>query len=128
MSNKFGLFINMNYAHKSKEDCSMIWQEIMDTMLQNGFSFQKRAFSITTDNNINEMAIDIRKLLDKIQSKQLDFYSYIVDCYILNFDNCTDLTFPETSNSIDVEDISLEELEALGVGYELLLEKNQSVT
>ena len=27
MSNKFGLFINMNYAHKSKYERSMIWLE-----------------------------------------------------------------------------------------------------
>lgn len=124
MPNKFGLFINLDYARHPSEECSFIWNKIMDKMLQNGFSFQKRAFSIRTNKERDEVAMEIRELLDEIQIDQHDFYRYIVDCYILNVENLSDLTLPDTSNSIDVEDISLEDLDALGVGYELLFEKN----
>ncbi len=44
------------------------------------------------------------KLNYKIQSKQYDFYSYIIDCYILNLESCNDLTLPDTSDTIEVED------------------------
>lgn len=124
MSNKFGLFINLDYAHRPAEECLFIWNKIVDKMLQNGFSFQKRAFTIKTDKDRDEIAMDVRGLLDEIQIEQCDFYSYIVDCYILNVENYSDLTLPNTSNSIDVEDLSLEDLDALGVGYEMLFEKN----
>ncbi|MCU7940253.1 MAG: hypothetical protein KZQ64_07380 [gamma proteobacterium symbiont of Bathyaustriella thionipta] len=124
MSNNFGLFINLDYAHHPSEECSLLWNKIMDKMLLNGFSFQKRAFSIKTDKERIEVAKDVRGLLDEIHMEQSDFHSYIADCYILNFDNCSDLTLPDTSNSINVEDISMEELNALGVGYEVLFEKS----
>ena len=123
MSNKFGLFINLDHAHHSSEECAFIWKKITDKMLQNGFSFQKRAFVIKTDKERNEMAIDIRGLLEEIQMEQHDFYSYMVDCYILNVENCSNLTLPDTSDSIDVEHISLEDLDKLGGGYERFFKK-----
>lgn len=48
---------------------------------------------------------------------------HLVDCYILNLDNCNDLTLPDTSNSIDVEHINVQDLKATGVKYELLFKK-----
>jgi len=124
MTNKFGLFVNLDYAHKAQSECSMVWQKILDTLLQYGFSFQKRAFAINTEKNGDELSLDVRSLFDDIQAKQNDFYDYIIDCYILNLENCTDLTLPDTSNSIDVEDISLEELDTIGIDYDLLFKKN----
>ena len=124
MSNKFGLFINLDHAHHPSEECAFIWNKITDKMLQNGFSFQKRAFVIKTDKERNEMAIDIRGLLDEIQMEQHDFYSYLIDCYMLNVEDCSDLTLPDTSNSIGVEHVSPEDLDKLGVGYEMLFKKN----
>ena len=120
MAQKFGVFINLDYAHKTKNDCSLIWQKIMDKMANNGFSFEKRAFVIHSEKNAQELSLDVRILFDEIQAEQNNIYNYIVDCYILNLDNCTDLTLPDTSDSIDVEDISLEELDALGIEYNLL--------
>lgn len=123
MSNKFGLFINLDYAFKPEDECSLVWKKIMDKMLKYGFSFQKRAFAIITEKTSGEVSIDVRSLLDEIQAEQNDIFSYISDCYILNIDNCNDLTLPDTSNSIDVEDISLQDLDAIGIEYDLLLKK-----
>jgi len=120
MTNKFGLFINLDYAHKPDHDCALVWQKISDKLLNYGFSFQKRAFSINTDKNRDDISSDVRGLFDEIQAEQDDFFAYIVDCYILNLDNCTDLTLPDTSNSIDVEDISLQDLNTIGIDYDLL--------
>lgn len=123
MTNKFGLFINLDYAHRPQSECTHVWQKIMDTLLQYGFSFQKRAFAISTEKNREDLSMDIRSLFDDIQAKQNDFFDYIADCYILDLENCTDLTLPDTSNSIDVEDISLEELNSIGIDYDLLFKK-----
>lgn len=119
MFNKFGVFINLDYAHKSADECSIVWQKVMDLMLSNGFSFEKRVFIINTTSDRDEIATNVRKLLDEIRLDQHDLYSYINDCYILNFQNCIDLTLPDTSNAIDVEDVSEEDLEALGVEYDI---------
>lgn len=124
MAHKFGLFINLDYAHKSDNDCSLVWQKIMDKIVNNGFSFEKRAFVIISDKKSEELSADVRALLDELLDEQQDLFSYIVDCYILNLDNCTDLTLPDTSDSIAVEDISLEDLDALGIKYNLPLKKN----
>lgn len=124
MTNKYGLFVNLDYAHKPQSECSMVWQKISDTLLQYGFSFQKRAFTINTEKSREALSFDVRALFDDIQAKQNDFYSHIIDCYILNYEHCTDLTLPDTSNSIDVEDISLEELNTIGIDYDLLFKKN----
>jgi len=123
MAHKFGLFINLDYAHKTDIDCSLVWQKIMDKIVNNGFSFEKRAFVIISEKSSEELSTDVRDLLDELLDEQQDLFSYIVDCYILNLDNCTDLTLPDTSNSIAVEDISLEELDALGIKYNLPLKK-----
>ena len=123
MSHEFGLFVNLDYAHKSEDECTLIWQNIMDAMLNYGFSFRKRAFIITTDKNRDEIAMDVRHLFDEIQAGQQNFYSYITDCYILNYESCNDLTFPDTSDTIEVEDISLEDLNVIGVDYDLLFKQ-----
>lgn len=126
MSNKFGLFINLDYAHKPTAECSYIWQKIMDTMLHNGFSFQRRAFTIATEKSRDDLAHFVRELLDNLQSEQDNFYSFIIDCYILNLENCSDLTLPDTSDSIDVEDITLQDLNTIGIDYELLFKRKSS--
>ncbi len=120
VSNTFALFVNLDYAHKPQAECAQIWQSILDTMLGNGFLFRKRAFVISTEKTRDEIAMDVRHLFDEIQSRQANFYSYIIDCFILNYENCNDLTFPDTSDSIQVEDISLEDLNKIGVDYDLL--------
>ena len=125
MTNKFGLFINLDYAHKSHNECSLIWQEIMNKMLKYGFSFNKRTFSFNTEKSSEEISLDVRCLFDEIQAEHHDFYSYITDCYILNLEGCHDLTLPDTSNSIDVEDISLQDLKAHGVEYDLIFKKTE---
>lgn len=126
MSNEFGLFVNLDYAHKSQEECALIWQSIMDSMLHYGFLFKKRAFTITTTKSRDEVSLDIRHLFDELQLKQDKFYSYIIDCYILNIENCVDLTLPDTSDSIQVEDISLKDLNSIGVDYDLLFKRGKS--
>lgn len=126
MSNKFGLFINLDYAHKPTAECTYVWQKIMDKMLHSGFSFQRRAFAISTEKNRDELAHVVRVLLDELQTEQENFYSFIIDCYILNLENCSDLTLPDTSNSIDVEDITLQDLNTIGIDYELLFKRNRS--
>jgi hypothetical protein len=40
VTNEFGLFVNLDYAHKSQDECSLIWQNIMDAMLEYGFLFK----------------------------------------------------------------------------------------
>lgn len=117
MFNQFGIFMNLDYAHKPSDACSFIWQEIMDAMLANGFSFEKRAFTISTSNTRDEVATEVRKILDSVRCVHHDLYDFISDCYILNFDNCSDLTLPDTSGSIDVEHVSHEQLEALGYKF-----------
>lgn len=126
MSNEFGLFVNLDYAHKSQSECAQIWKNIMDAMLEYGFLFKKRAFTINTEKSRDEISSDVRTLFDEIQSKQYDFYSYIIDCYILNLESCNDLTLPDTSSTIEVEDISLNDLNIIGVDYDLLFKKNKT--
>lgn len=123
MSNRFALFINLDYAHKSESECALIWQSIMDTMLNYGFLFRKRAFVITTEKNRDEISVAVRRLFDGLQAEQQFFYSYITDCYILNYESCNDLTLPDTSDTIQVEDISLEDLNTIGVDYDLLFKQ-----
>ncbi|MCW8931188.1 MAG: hypothetical protein OQL19_13220 [Gammaproteobacteria bacterium] len=126
MPNEFGLFVNLDYAHKSHEECSQTWQNIMDAMLGYGFMFKKRAFVINTDQTRDEISIDVRHLFDEIQLKQPSFYSFIIDCYILNLESCNDLTLPDTSESIEVEDISLSDLNVIGVDYDLLFKQDKA--
>ena len=126
MSNEFGLFVNLDYAHKSEDECALIWQSIMNTMLHYGFIFKKRTFVIKTEKNRDEISIDVRHLFDEIQAEQHDFYSYIIDCYILNLESCNDLTLPDTSDTIQVEDISLQDLNTIGVDYDLLFKRNNA--
>lgn len=126
MPNEFGLFVNLDYAHKSEDECYLIWQMIMDAMLKYGFAFKKRAFIITTEKDRNEISLDVRHLFDEIQSVQQNFYSYIIDCYILSLESYNDLTLPDTTDSIEVEDISLNDLNKIGVDYDLLFKKNKS--
>ena len=66
--------------------------------------------------------MEVRRLFDEILATQHDFFSFISDCYILNFESCMDLTLPDTSKTIAVEDLSLEDLDALGIEYQLLFE------
>ena len=116
MFNKFGVFINLDYAHKGNEECSLIWQIIKDEMLNNGFLFEKRVFSIQTNKSRDEITSYVRKLLDSIRVQQHDLFSFINDCYILDFNNVNDLTLPD-SKGIDVEHVNYEELEALGYRF-----------
>ena len=123
MSNKYGLFINLDYAHKPTAECTYIWQKIQDHLTHNGFSFQRRAFAITTEKNRDELVHVVRGLLDELQSQEENFFSFITDCYILNLDNCSDLTLPDTTDSNDVEDITLQDLNTIGIDYDLLFKK-----
>lgn len=107
MSNKLGVFINLDYANKSNDECSKIWQKIIYTMLNNGFTVEKRALVINTDKNPDELSMEVRQLFAEIFTKQSDFHSYITDCYIVNFNDFTDLTFPDTSDNHNIESISL---------------------
>lgn len=120
MSNKFGVFINLDYCRHSSEDCSFLWQNITEKMYEKGFLFEKRIFTIRTDIECDEISIVIRGLLNEIQMEQHDLYSFIADCFILNFDNYNDLTLPDTSDSINVEDISIEDLNALGIEHKII--------
>ena len=124
MTNEFGLFVNLDYAHKSQAECALVWQSIMDAMLEYGFVFKKRTFSIHTEKNRDEISVDVRALFDQLQAEQQGFYGYIIDCYILNLETCNDLTLPDTSDTIEVEDISLQDLNTIGVDYDLLFKKN----
>ena len=126
MSNEFGLFVNLDYAHKSEGECALIWQSIMNTMIHYGFIFKKRTFVIKTEKNRDEISVDVRRLFDEIQAEQHNFYNYIIDCYILNLESCNDLTLPDTSDTIQVEDISLQDLNTIGVDYDLLFKRNKA--
>ncbi len=126
MTNEFGLFVNLDYAHKSQDECAQIWHCIMEVLLDYGFLFQKRAFVIHTEKNRDQISLDVRHLFDVIQLEQPNFYSFIVDCYILNLEGCNDLTLPDTSDTIEVEDISLDDLNIIGVDYDLLFKKNNT--
>ena len=125
MSNKFGVFVNLDYAHQPHSECSLIWKKIMDDMINYGFLFEKRVFVLITDKSRDEISNGVRALFDTIQKEQPDFYSYISDSYILNLKDCSDLTLPDTSDSIDVENITFQELNSMGIEYDLLL-KNKS--
>jgi len=111
MSNKFGLFVNLNYASKPKEECSLIWEKITDKMLDNGFAFDRRAFIINTDQNMAELKISIKVLLDEIQKEQTNFYGFIMDCFLLDVKSCNDLILPYTIDSIEVKHIGIEDFE-----------------
>ncbi|MDX2504608.1 MAG: hypothetical protein QNL62_09050 [Gammaproteobacteria bacterium] len=124
MFNRFGVFINLDYAHNHQDECSLVWQKIMAKMHENGFSFEKRTFVISTNKNPNELSMDLRRLFDEILTRQHDFYSFISECYVLNCASYTDLTLPDTSKTIAVKDLSLEDLDALGVEYKLLFENS----
>lgn len=123
VSNEFGLFVNLDYAHKSQDECALTWDSIMEAMIEYGFVFKKRTFAIVTEKSRDEISLDVRHLFDAIQLKQQDFYSFIVDCYILNLEGCNDLTLPDTSDTIEVEDISLDDLNIIGVDYDLLFKR-----
>jgi len=56
--NEFGLFVNLDYAHKSQDECADIWHLIMNAMIKYGFSFEKRAFVIITEKNRDEIALE----------------------------------------------------------------------
>ncbi|MCU7799046.1 MAG: hypothetical protein KZQ70_02595 [gamma proteobacterium symbiont of Lucinoma myriamae] len=121
MSNNFGVFINLDYAHQPHAECTLIWNKIMEVMVDYGFIFQKRVFTITTNSSRDEISSDVRGLFDLIQKEQEHFYSYICDNYILNLEECSDLTLPDTSASIDVENITFQELNIMGIEYESLI-------
>ena len=125
MTHKYGLFINLDYAHKFTDDCSKIWEIIKDSMTQNGFLFEKRAFVIQSEKNSEEIANYVVQLFDQIQinSPDLHIYSYLTDCFILNLDQCKDIKQPDTSNSILVEDVNMYELDAAGIQYNTLFKK-----
>lgn len=88
-----------------------------------GFLFQKRTFTIDTDKSRDEIANDVRGLFDLIQKEQEHFFSYVSDSYILNLEDCSDLTLPDTSESIDVENITFQELNIMGIEYDSLIKK-----
>jgi len=85
-----------------------------------GFLFHKRVFTITTNKSRDEISSEVRGLFDLIQKEQEDFFSFIGDSYILNFEDCSDLTLPDTSASIDVENITFQELNSMGIEYDSL--------
>jgi hypothetical protein len=110
MSNKFGIFINMNYAAKPAGDCAKILEKIKQRFLSNGYSFEKRVFVINTDKDIKNTSIEVRHLLSDIAKEFEDLHNYVSDCYMLDIKKYADLKLPDTSDSIDVEQIILEDL------------------
>ncbi len=122
---KYGLFINLDYANKPADECAKIWGIIMDAMAQNGFQFEKRAFVINSEKNTDEIAHFVVQLFDQIQMNlpDLHIYSYLADCFILLLDECKDIKQPDTSNSILVEDVNLDELDASGIEYNALFKR-----
>lgn len=126
MATKYGLFINLDYANKPADECANIWDIIMDTMTHNGFTFKKRAFVITSEKNLDEIARFVVQLFDQVQmnSPNLHIYSYLADCFILTLDDWKDIKQPDTSNSILVEDVNLDELDAAGIKYNTLFKDN----
>ncbi len=125
MPNVFGLFVNLDYAHKSQDECTQVWHIILDAMLEHGFSLQKRAFVIHTEKSRDEIAAEVRHLFDEIQARHQTFYGFIIDCFILDLESYNDLTLPDTSDTIEVEDISLDDLNINGVDYDLLFKKKK---
>lgn len=114
MINKFGVFINMNYADKPAGDCIKILDKIKHKLLLNGYSFEQRVFVIHTEQNIKDSAKKVRQSLAEISMDVKDLHSYITDCYMLDIQKYADLKLPDTSDSIDVEQISIEDLELFG--------------
>lgn len=111
MSNKFGVFVNMNYANKPAGDCVKILDMIKDKLLTKGYSFEKRIFVIHTEKDIKDTSKEVRHFLGEIAMNVKDLHSYITDCYMLDIKKYADLRLPDTSDSIDVEQISIEDLE-----------------
>ena len=111
MSNKFGVFINMNYTEKPTEDCVKILDKIKHQLLNNGYSFEKRVFVINTENDLKDTSIQVRHILSELAADIKNLHTYVSDCYMLDIKKYSDLKLPDTSDSIDVEQISLESME-----------------
>jgi hypothetical protein len=123
MTNKFGLFINLNYAHHPHNECNLVWKKLQSHLSKAGFVFEKRYFAMTTDKSRDDLVEISRQVLDDLQNEIENLYSYLNDCYVVNLNTSSDLMLPDTSTSIDVEDISTDELNALGVEYDSLIKK-----
>ncbi len=111
MSNKFGVFINMNYTVKPSGDCIKVLAKIKEKLLVKGYSFEKRIFMKNTEMDLKETAKEVRHLLADIAREVKDLHTYVTDCYMLDIKKYADLKLPDTSNSIDVEQITLEDLQ-----------------
>lgn len=103
MRNKFGVFINLDYAHKPQNECSIIWQAIMDKMIVFGFSFERRVFSIDTSKSPDEISREVRRLFDEIKQEHNDIYLYITDCFFLNLNSLKEVALPDNNNNFEIQ-------------------------
>jgi pyruvate-formate lyase-activating enzyme len=115
MSHKFGIFVNMNYTDKPAGDCIKILNKIKDKLLSKGYTFEKRVFVIRTEKDIKDAAKDVHHLLAEIAIEVKNLHSYLTDCYMLDIEKYADLKLPDTSESIEVEQITLDDLVIKGV-------------
>ena len=97
----------------AQDECSLIWQAIMSKMIEFGFSFERRVFSIDTSKSPDEISLEVRRVFDEIKQEYNDIYLYITDCYFLNLNNLKDLPLPENNSHFEVQ-------------YNLLKKKNLS--
>ncbi|MDX2507197.1 MAG: hypothetical protein QNL62_22355 [Gammaproteobacteria bacterium] len=104
----YGIVINMDYEHHDYAICKELWNEISREMLLQSFYLDKRMFILTTELGKEEVCNKARKILEDMESDKESYekqvFNYIKDFYALDVTDYVDLTRPQASSGIEVEE------------------------
>ena len=116
---RFGIVINMDYAHHPRGLLLDLFQRIRSAMETNGFRLDGRVFSITLPGN--EASALARNVLEEIDSELIlneSIYGYIKEFYGFDIGTVKNLLLPEEM-SLTVEEydtaLVIEEIQLVSV-------------
>jgi len=105
----YGIVINLDYSHQSKEECRIIWDKIVHNMLLYDFHSDKRMFIMTTEKGKDFVCDKARQVLNSLD-KDTKYYDqssfhYITDFFEVDMSDYVDLRLPSADNGIILKEM-----------------------
>jgi hypothetical protein len=97
---RYAIVINLDYVSHPQESCNQVWDVIKQRMIDKGFRYDGRLFSIELpDHEACDLARDAIESIEEHHSfEDKRVYMYIRDFYGFNMDNMTNLLLPPSEN------------------------------
>ena len=91
-----GIVINLDYEHNPAELCNLLWDEIQSGMMEKGFKFDGRMFTIDLEleagRNLAQSVIE--SIEDHLDYHERRMHKYIKDFFGFSYSNMVNMLTP----------------------------------